>query len=108
MRLRDYLRRVRLTPSSVSSPSKFSQPSAPAPAFNGAFADEVGAVEPPAPVAVPCRVISRAGTLPTKVTRQVAVLAPAVGWNELKAYRAACARLYDSAIHAHGLARGDS
>ena len=80
--LRSYLRRARLNPSSASSPSKFIQPSAPAPAFNGAFADEVGAVEPPAPVAVPCSVMSRAGTLPTKVTRKVAVLAPAaVGTN---------------------------
>ena len=74
----DYLRRVRLTPSSASKPSRFIQPSAPAPAFNGALADEVGALEPPAPVAVPCSVMSRAGTLPTKVTLKVAVLAPAV------------------------------
>ena len=31
------------TPSSASKPSRFSQPSAPAPAFDGAFADPVGA-----------------------------------------------------------------
>ena len=52
--LRDYLRRARLAPSIASSPSKFNHPSAPAPAFNGALADDVGAVGLlPAPVAVP-------------------------------------------------------
>ena len=77
------MRRERLAASNASKPSKFIQPSVPAPAFNGALADDVGAVEAPGPVAVPCSVISRIGTLPTKLTLQVAVLAAGGGWNEL-------------------------
>ena len=77
-----YRRRAPLNPSSTNNPSKLIQPNAPAPAFNGALADEVGAGAVPDPDAVPCSVTSRGGTLPTKVTFQVAVRAPAaVGTN---------------------------
>ena len=78
-----YRRRAPLNPSSTNNPSKLIQPNAPAPAFNGALADEVGA-DDAVPVAVPCSVTTRGPTegLPTKLTFQVAVRVPAaVGTN---------------------------
>ena len=98
-----YRRRAPLNPSSTSNPSKLIQPNAPAPAFNGALADEVGAdAVRSGGSALQCHFTRRNRRTADKIDVPSRSARASGGRDELSADRAAHASIQDQAGGACG------